>query len=175
MKLPSLKNLLNETIKKILIEDVTKTAEKVFGTTNNPKEAGYVTPDGKMLDFSGKKIGGTPGVRSLDHREISKAYIEEKSPTPNVGVSVSASSSMEDFIKKGNIRVGLLPTELYLQVGKIPTLAQLRVIADMCKHTDFASLDINISGQSVSVEIEHPNANKIINAIKNPGGFGEVK
>lgn len=41
-----------------------------FGTTRDPKEAGYVTPDGRMLDLSGKRQGGTGGVRYMDHREL---------------------------------------------------------------------------------------------------------
>ena len=31
-------------------------AKEYFGSTTNPNEAGYILPDGVMLDFSGKKI-----------------------------------------------------------------------------------------------------------------------
>jgi hypothetical protein len=55
-----------------------------FGTTQNPKEAGYILNDGSMLDLSGrhyasgyvnkKQIAGEPdylrGKRNVDHREL---------------------------------------------------------------------------------------------------------
>ncbi len=40
-----------------------------LGYTDDPSEAGYITPDGKLLDLSGKSEGGSPGMRSYDHRE----------------------------------------------------------------------------------------------------------
>lgn len=45
-------------------------ARKRFGLTNDPYEAGFVLSDGDMLDFSEKRDGGSPGVRSLDHRAV---------------------------------------------------------------------------------------------------------
>lgn len=47
-------------------------AIKEFGLTSNPREAGYILPDGRMLDFSGKNHGGDPNTRAYDHREISR-------------------------------------------------------------------------------------------------------
>lgn len=46
-------------------------AIKQLGTTRNPDEAGFILRDGRMLDLSGKRDGGPPGVRYLDHREVS--------------------------------------------------------------------------------------------------------
>jgi len=37
-----------------------------------------ITPDGKLLDFSGKKEGGTPKMRSLDHSDIGRVTPEDK-------------------------------------------------------------------------------------------------
>ena len=45
-------------------------AKKHFGTTEDFREAGWILPDGSMLDFSGKNEGGTPGQRMRDHTEI---------------------------------------------------------------------------------------------------------
>ena len=42
---------------------------KELGYTTDIYEAGYVAPDGKLLDLSGKKEGFPPGQRALDHRE----------------------------------------------------------------------------------------------------------
>jgi hypothetical protein len=41
-----------------------------FGLTNDIYEAGYILDNGKMLDFSGKRQGGDPGERVMDHREV---------------------------------------------------------------------------------------------------------
>lgn len=40
-----------------------------LGYTNDLREAGYIAPDGKLIDLSGKREGGQPGTRSYDHRE----------------------------------------------------------------------------------------------------------
>lgn len=62
--------------------------EKEFGYTENPNEAGFITSDGKMLDFSGrnnasgyknnKPLPNQPdylaGRRTIDHREIKQFY-----------------------------------------------------------------------------------------------------
>lgn len=41
-----------------------------FGLTSNPREAGYVLPNGAMLDLSGRRDGGPGDTRALDHREV---------------------------------------------------------------------------------------------------------
>ena len=55
---------------KAMPEYLWKRAKKEKGTTRNPREAGYVLPDGTMLNFS----GGERGHRYEDHREIFDAY-----------------------------------------------------------------------------------------------------
>lgn len=48
-----------------------ETAEKHFGTTNDVRESGYITVNGKMLDFSGRHWGGVNrGSRQVDHEDI---------------------------------------------------------------------------------------------------------
>ena len=49
---------------------ICKASIKHFGLTIDPREVGFILEDGKMLDFSGKRIGGSPGTRTLDHRDI---------------------------------------------------------------------------------------------------------
>lgn len=56
-------------------------AIKQFGTTRDPREAGYILPTGSMLDLSGKREGGNPGVRALDHREVVPENSKEESAT----------------------------------------------------------------------------------------------
>ena len=52
------------------IEKTRERAVEEFGTTTRFSEAGYLLPDGQMLDFSGKNDGGPKGARTIDHREI---------------------------------------------------------------------------------------------------------
>lgn len=53
-----------------------KQAEKEFGLTDNFYEAGWIMPDGKLIDFSGKNEGGTPNRRPLDHRDIGQVCVK---------------------------------------------------------------------------------------------------
>ena len=43
---------------------------KHLGKTDDIAEAGYLAPDGTMIDMSGKRERGSPGKRAYDHREI---------------------------------------------------------------------------------------------------------
>lgn len=56
-------------------------AKSEFGITADYNEAGYVLPDGTMLDFSGKRHGGQRGERGLDHRQIGEAEPEDEQKT----------------------------------------------------------------------------------------------
>lgn len=68
-------------------------AVKYFGITNNPREGGYIIPDGRMLDFSGKKEGGSPNRRDMDHRDIQQV------------LDSSGTDAMIEFMNLGNIRM----------------------------------------------------------------------
>ena len=57
-------------------------AKGILGLTDDPREAGFITRGGKMLDLSGKRDGGPGGVRYLDHREVSQLIkFRAKKPT----------------------------------------------------------------------------------------------
>jgi len=81
---------------------------RYLGYTDDLREAGYVLPNGKLLDLSGKKRGGYPFTRGLDHREVN--HIVE----------------MPDFVSMGAIR--LFPETCGADIRKEPTANQLRVI-----------------------------------------------
>lgn len=51
-------------------QKITEEAVQHYGLTDDLSEAGYILPDGRMLDLSGKNQGGTPGVRSIEHRTV---------------------------------------------------------------------------------------------------------
>lgn len=82
-------------------------AKEIFGTTSNINEAGYILPDGAMLDFSGRHAlnegdddSFLRGERTSDHRDIGQIEYEKDGNTPS-GVN----TDMPDFIRRGAIRI----------------------------------------------------------------------
>ena len=97
-------------------------AKAKFGTTYDMREAGYILPDGSMLDFSGRhqvRGGDTSflnGDRTVDHREISDiAYDADDNET---GIS----TDLGDFLDRGAIRIDSNAGAINLNVA--PTKAQ---------------------------------------------------
>ena len=88
-----------------------------FGYTNDLSEAGYILPNGGLLDFSGKREGGQFGTRARDHREIGMATGE------------GGTEGMIDFILKGAIR--FMPETGFLHIGRMPTEQQFNRILDV--------------------------------------------
>jgi len=82
-----------------------------LGTTTNPKEAGYIKPDGTFADFSGKRLGGSPGERAMDHREA------------------GGTAGMQEIIAYGWIRMD--ENSGSLDIAKLPTAGQLSAISRM--------------------------------------------
>ena len=109
-----------------------KLAKKYYGTTSKLSETGYILTDGSLLDFSGKKFGGTPDNRSIDHREI---------------VDALDNAGMEEFINSGNIRY--LPEGDKILLSNEPTPKQYKVIERI----------INNNGGNITVELMN-DANK---------------
>lgn len=68
-------------------------AVKAFGYTSDYVDAGYMLPNGKMLNFSGEK-GKHFGVRGDDHRAIGQVFAD-----------MSGSEAMLAFMHEGNIRM----------------------------------------------------------------------
>ena len=69
-------------------------AVKEFGYTPYFYDAGYLLPNGKLLNFSGEK-GKHYGTRGQDHRAIGTIYAG----------NVNGSKAMLNFMSEGNIRV----------------------------------------------------------------------
>ena len=109
-----------------------KLAKKYYGTTSKLSETGYILTDGSLLDFSGKKFGGTPDNRSIDHREI---------------VDALDNAGMEEFINSGNIRY--LPEGDKILLSNEPTPKQYKVIERI----------INNNGGNITIELMN-DANK---------------
>ncbi len=88
-------------------ENIFTKAKERFGTTDDLREAGYILPDGTMLDFSGRHqvdegqdTSYLRGGRTVDHRDIKQLNYEADGNT-ETGMNVS----MEDFIGRGAIRI----------------------------------------------------------------------
>lgn len=110
-------------------QDITmKIAKDFFGTTETIQEAGYILPDGSMLDFSGANFGGSVrGKRMLDHRDIRDAF-EEFIGTKEFPDGVG----MEDFINAGAIR--FQPENITFMLAHLPTKAQLETIDEILEN-----------------------------------------
>lgn len=81
-----------------------------FGATNDPREAGYVMPNGRMLDLSGKRQGEQGGVRYMDHRELPD--LGGESGTDNMLAAKNAGLARVDFnLGMVNITVPLTPKQ----------------------------------------------------------------
>jgi hypothetical protein len=108
-------------------------AVKEFGTTDNPLEAGYILPDGSMLDFSEKREGGPPGRRSADHRAVARVFRK----------AVGGSDAMLEFMRQGAIRMQSYDGELYLDIaeGMKPSHEQLATIRRIAKWHDSATVE----------------------------------
>lgn len=128
---PDIRFSLDEGTQKIF-----DTAKRKFGETKDIREAGYVLPDGSMLDFSGRHEldPGTDssflaGRRATDHRAINQiSFIyDENGDEVDTGVS----SDMPDFIKRGAIRIDNNAGSINLSAA--PTMAQRRVLRELIR------------------------------------------
>lgn len=84
-------------------------AKKRFGRTFDLREAGYVLPDGSMLDFSGRHemspgsdTSFLRGDRTVDHRYVQDLNYE---PEDDGGEKTGFKTDMADFINRGAIRI----------------------------------------------------------------------
>lgn len=106
-------------------------AKRKFGVTHDIREAGYVLPDGSMLDFSGRHeldpgtdSGFLKGQRTFDHRGISQiSFVYDENGDE---VDTGLETTMPDFIERGAIRIDYNAGNINLAVA--PTAAQRRVL-----------------------------------------------
>lgn len=103
-------------------------AKGVFGITENWKEAGYILPDGSLLDFSGKKHGGSANQRSQDHREVEQLMESRRT------------AAMHEFMRDGAIRIQY---GIGLEIVKAPSPPQYGRISEF----------VAIHGGEVSIDL----------------------
>lgn len=140
-----------------------------FGSTYKWTETGYLTPDGKQIDFSGKRLGAPGGYRTVDHREIGDA----------IGLDYGGDDyggSLVQFMSEGNIRIS--PESAGINLSVKPTKAQEQMLSDYIsrEHGEvIVDLD-SLTGETIS-STEYPrgtHANKIIADIRNFFDKGET-
>lgn len=95
-------------------------AKKEFGTTDNFKVAGYMLPDGSLLDFS--EEGAPANQRTLDHREIEGIIMDEGKEYEHRW------EYLADFMNEGAIR--LLPEYAGINLMHAPTAEQRKRLFD---------------------------------------------
>jgi hypothetical protein len=120
-----------------LIELQHRKASRTFGVTRDIREGGYILPNGSMLDFSGKREGGMPGMRSYDHRDIWQVN------------EIGGTEGMLEFMKTGAIRMD--GNSGSINISTKPTSKQLGVIKQIAqKHNGEIYLDIEKGAETVS-------------------------
>lgn len=121
-------NVVNSNIRKNSENDTVsnaKSAENHFGTTNDFKEAGYITVNGQMLDFSGRHWGGTEnGMRTVDHGDIA----EDENISYFKDGKLSGADAVQRFLDDGNIRI--LDERGGINLSVAPNAAQTDVLKD---------------------------------------------
>ena len=144
-----------------------KKALKAFKTTTNFNEAGYLLPDGKLLNFS----GGERNHRHRDHREIGEIY-----------EATNGTDALNRFLSDGNIRIMAESPGIDLASGVEPTREQYAAlrkfintngVADGQFFVDFSGADgRRVGNYSYNGRV---NAERVLNDIKYFYQNGEVR
>ena len=167
---------------------------KKFGLTNSAYEAGYILPDARMLDFSGrhessgfKRVNGKnipttkfdefKDYRGTDHREAVMLPEVKKKMQEEYNWEEDKIGKMQ---QAGAIRIdhsnyGRDDGRTYLDIGSIPTNKQYEAILDIIKNSvqnkekHTIGVDIRVNGRAINhplhdMSVENPE--KVILALK---------
>ena len=146
-----------------------KQAGKEFGYTPYFYDAGYMLPDGKLLNFSGEK-GRHFGTRGQDHRAIGTIYEDSE-----------GSEAMIRFMNGGNIRVMAETPGIDISNVTEPTreqYAKIRSFAQESAGKRFFNVDISDeNGNSVGALTYdgRVSPDKVVNDIKHYFETGEIR
>lgn len=128
----------NEEGEKIDNDTLFKAAKKKFGVTHDLREAGYILPDGTMLDFSGRHElfgaddSGIRGRRATDHRVISSVAYDYDQEGNEIDTGIE--TNMPDFIRRGAIRIDYNNGSINLSTA--PTSEQRNVLRRLITGND---------------------------------------
>jgi hypothetical protein len=149
------------------LSPIAKEAISYFGTTRNLEEAGYVLPDGTLLDFSGRSEASKndyrrdgnhwiwtgkgrdylSNQRSMDHREVSKLPSINKSSTYQ-----SSTDAMLAFQRDAKaLRIDMMSGLVSANFSDWSP-AQMRAAMAIAKNND----------GSLTIDFDHPVTNRLI-------------
>ena len=143
-------------------------AVEQFGTTSEFERAGYILPDGQMLDFA-----RNDKTRDTDHREIMSGFGPAE-------VS-EGTDALNKFLADGNVRVMAEAPGVDLAADKAPTAAQLEQIREMAgslgsEQRKF-TLDISTTDGRVAASKEYSgriDADRVVREIRDYYKTGEL-
>jgi hypothetical protein len=122
-------------------------ATRHFGVTSNPREAGYLMPNGTMLNFAGMSKGY--GRRDFDHRNIGNAF-GEKDNGPH---AQGGTEGMRAFMSHGPIRILNTNGNTDLDIMTPPTRQQFKKIQELLsQNTETTYIETRKDGNVVNRE-----------------------
>lgn len=146
-----------------------KQAVKEFGYTPYFYDAGYIMPNGKMLNFSGEK-GRHYGSRGQDHRAIGTIYADTE-----------GTDALVRFMNDGNIRIMAETPGLDISASTEPSKEQyttIRRFANEFSDGGYFAVDLSDENGKTVGTLEYEgniNPTRIVNDIKHFYETGEVR
>lgn len=146
-----------------------KQAVKEFGYTPYFYDAGYIMPNGKMLNFSGEK-GRHYGSRGQDHRAIGTIYAD-----------TNGTDALVRFMNDGNIRIMAETPGLDISASTEPSKEQyttIRRFANEFSDGSYFAVDLSDENGKTVGTLEYEgniNPTRIVNDIKHFYETGEVR
>ena len=143
-------------------------AKEQFGVTEEFRRAGYILPDGQMLDFAQNDRS-----RDTDHREILEVFgpAEVKNGT----------EALNEFLLEGNVRVMAEAPGVDISADTAPTAQQLEQIRKMAEQLSGErgqfTLDISTADGRVAASKEYSgrvDADKVVREIRDYYRTGEL-
>ena len=143
-------------------------AKERFGTTEDFRRAGYILPDGQMLDFA-----QNDRTRDTDHREIMSVFgsAEVKNGT----------EALNEFLLDGNVRVMAEAPGVDLSADTAPTTQQLeqiwRMVQELGGEKRQFTLDISTADGRVAAGKEYSgrvDADRVVREIREYYQTGEL-
>lgn len=145
-----------------------KLAVEQFGTTDRFERAGYILPDGRMLNFA-----QNDGTRDTDHREILDVFGPAEVP--------NGTEALNKFLADGNVRVMAEAPGVDIAAKTPPTEQQLRQIRAMVEQLGSEkrrfTLDISTTDGRVAASKEYSgkvDADKVVREIREYYKTGEL-
>ena len=138
-----------------LKKEIINTAKKIFGITNNINEAGFILPNGEMLNFS----------EEGEEKDISHFEIGGNEKMRNIDVF-----SIQNFEETVAIRIDA--EQGLIEILNMPTLEQMKKISNIADYNGITYLEMlkqdknKYNSEHKYIEIEKSNPAKIINQLR---------